>query len=185
MSFVRSLSEAITPPCDLCPDVHLSCFSSLAVRADCASSCSTVPPTNKANLLSGECVCACECVKERERERESEAPFVLLSDISLPPLSPFPPSLPHGRPPPACNPNTCRASGRVLQPKGVRVKEVADFKVHTKGAGSGELKVTVKGPSEYRQAPHRYRVSSFTGLRHCLFTKVPRGKFDKHQQFDL
>jgi filamin len=30
----------------------------------------------------------------------------------------------------------------------VRVKEVADFKVFTKGAGSGELKVTVKGPSE-------------------------------------
>lgn len=48
----------------------------------------------------------------------------------------------------ACNPNACRASGRGLQPKGLRVKEVADFKVYTKGAGSGELKVTVKGPSE-------------------------------------
>uniref|UniRef100_A0A674E2F1 Filamin C n=1 Tax=Salmo trutta TaxID=8032 RepID=A0A674E2F1_SALTR len=48
----------------------------------------------------------------------------------------------------ASNPNMCRASGRGLQPKGVRVKEVADFKVYTKGAGSGELKVTVKGPSD-------------------------------------
>uniref|UniRef100_A0AAY4EVL4 Calponin-homology (CH) domain-containing protein n=1 Tax=Denticeps clupeoides TaxID=299321 RepID=A0AAY4EVL4_9TELE len=47
----------------------------------------------------------------------------------------------------ACNPNACRATGRGLQPKGVRVKEVADFKVYTKGAGSGELKVVVKGPS--------------------------------------
>lgn len=56
--------------------------------------------------------------------------------------------------PPACNPNACRASGRGLQPKGVRVKEVADFKVFTKGAGSGELKVTVKGPSEC-QGPGR------------------------------
>lgn len=28
------------------------------------------------------------------------------------------------------------------------MKEMADFKVFTKGAGSGELKVTVKGPSE-------------------------------------
>uniref|UniRef100_A0AAY4EUY8 Calponin-homology (CH) domain-containing protein n=1 Tax=Denticeps clupeoides TaxID=299321 RepID=A0AAY4EUY8_9TELE len=46
----------------------------------------------------------------------------------------------------ACNPNACRATGRGLQPKGVRVKEVADFKVYTKGAGSGELKVVVKGP---------------------------------------
>uniref|UniRef100_A0A8C6YF19 Filamin C n=1 Tax=Naja naja TaxID=35670 RepID=A0A8C6YF19_NAJNA len=35
----------------------------------------------------------------------------------------------------ACSPNACRAMGRGLQPKGVRVKEVADFKVYTKGAG--------------------------------------------------
>lgn len=42
----------------------------------------------------------------------------------------------------------CNASGRGLQPKGLRVKEAADFKVFTKGAGSGELKVLVKGPSE-------------------------------------
>uniref|UniRef100_A0AAR2JX40 Calponin-homology (CH) domain-containing protein n=1 Tax=Pygocentrus nattereri TaxID=42514 RepID=A0AAR2JX40_PYGNA len=41
----------------------------------------------------------------------------------------------------ASNPNTCRATGRGLQPKGVRVKEVADFRVFTKGAGTGELKV--------------------------------------------
>ncbi|KAF6090406.1 filamin A [Phyllostomus discolor] len=46
----------------------------------------------------------------------------------------------------ACNPGACRAVGRGLQPKGVRVKETADFKVYTKGAGSGELKVLVKGP---------------------------------------
>nr|KAF6492063.1 filamin A [Molossus molossus] len=46
----------------------------------------------------------------------------------------------------ACNPGACRAVGRGLQPKGVRVKETADFKVYTKGAGSGELKVIVKGP---------------------------------------
>lgn len=50
--------------------------------------------------------------------------------------------------PPACNPSACRASGRGLQPKGLRVKEVADLKVYTKGSGSGELKVAVKGPSK-------------------------------------
>lgn len=49
----------------------------------------------------------------------------------------------------ACNPNLCRAKGRGLQPKGLRVKETADFKVYTKGAGTGELKVTIKGPSEF------------------------------------
>ncbi|XP_061075781.1 filamin-A-like isoform X1 [Conger conger] len=46
----------------------------------------------------------------------------------------------------ACNPTLCRASGRGLQPKGLRVKEAADFKVFTKGAGTGELKVNIKGP---------------------------------------
>lgn len=46
------------------------------------------------------------------------------------------------------NPNACRAAGRGLQPKGLRVKEVADFKVFTKGAGSGALNVSVRGPSE-------------------------------------
>uniref|UniRef100_A0A8C9Z234 Filamin A n=1 Tax=Sander lucioperca TaxID=283035 RepID=A0A8C9Z234_SANLU len=46
----------------------------------------------------------------------------------------------------ACNPSLCRAKGRGLQPKGLRVKETADFQVYTKGAGTGELKVTIKGP---------------------------------------
>lgn len=48
----------------------------------------------------------------------------------------------------ACNPSACRATGRGLQPKGVRVQEVADFKVLTKGAGTGDLRVLLKGPSE-------------------------------------
>ncbi|XP_076861287.1 filamin-C isoform X11 [Brachyhypopomus gauderio] len=47
----------------------------------------------------------------------------------------------------ASNPNACRAIGRGLQPKGVRVKEVADFKVYTRGAGSGDLRVLIKGPT--------------------------------------
>ncbi|XP_029292513.1 filamin-A isoform X5 [Cottoperca gobio] len=46
----------------------------------------------------------------------------------------------------ACNPSLCRAKGRGLQPKGLRVKETADFQVYTKGAGTGELKVSIKGP---------------------------------------
>lgn len=51
----------------------------------------------------------------------------------------------------ACNPSLCRAKGRGLQPKGLRVKETADFKVYTKGAGTGELKVSIKGPSELQR----------------------------------
>lgn len=45
-------------------------------------------------------------------------------------------------------PGACRATGRGLQPSGMRVKQDGDFKVDTKNAGSGELKVVVKGPSE-------------------------------------
>uniref|UniRef100_A0A674DR18 Filamin B n=1 Tax=Salmo trutta TaxID=8032 RepID=A0A674DR18_SALTR len=47
---------------------------------------------------------------------------------------------------PASMPGACRATGRGLQPRGVRVKQVADFRVDTRNAGSGDLKVTVKGP---------------------------------------
>uniref|UniRef100_A0A3P9CHZ6 Filamin B n=1 Tax=Maylandia zebra TaxID=106582 RepID=A0A3P9CHZ6_9CICH len=47
---------------------------------------------------------------------------------------------------PACMPGACRATGRGLQPSGLRVKQVGDIKVDTRNAGSGELKVTVKGP---------------------------------------
>ncbi|XP_028303701.1 filamin B a isoform X2 [Gouania willdenowi] len=47
---------------------------------------------------------------------------------------------------PACMPGACRASGRGLQPSGMRVKQVGDIKVDTKNAGSGDLKVVIKGP---------------------------------------
>lgn len=44
------------------------------------------------------------------------------------------------------------------------MKEVADFKVFTKGAGSGELKVTVKGPSEC-QSPGQEMGMDVSGWR--------------------
>ncbi|XP_035857712.1 filamin-B isoform X2 [Sander lucioperca] len=47
---------------------------------------------------------------------------------------------------PACMPGSCRATGRGLQPSGLRVKQIGDFKVDTRNAGSGDLKVLVKGP---------------------------------------
>ncbi|MEQ2181435.1 hypothetical protein GOODEAATRI_011523, partial [Goodea atripinnis] len=67
----------------------------------------------------------------------------------------------------AINPNACRATGRGLQPKGVRVKEVADFKVFTKGAGSGaeeQVKVRDLGNGVYEceyypQRPGKYIVN--------------------------
>ncbi|XP_078533930.1 filamin-C isoform X3 [Lissotriton helveticus] len=75
----------------------------------------------------------------------------------------------------ACNPNACRASGRGLQPKGVRVKEVADFKVYTKGAGSGELKVSVKGPKGTEE-PVKIRELG-DGVFECDYYPVVAGKY--------
>ncbi|XP_078533924.1 filamin-C isoform X1 [Lissotriton helveticus] len=74
-----------------------------------------------------------------------------------------------------CNPNACRASGRGLQPKGVRVKEVADFKVYTKGAGSGELKVSVKGPKGTEE-PVKIRELG-DGVFECDYYPVVAGKY--------
>lgn len=48
--------------------------------------------------------------------------------------------------PTASNAKLCYASGRGIQPNGIRVKENATFKVHTKGAGSAELKIQIFGP---------------------------------------
>ncbi|XP_028249805.1 filamin-C-like isoform X4 [Parambassis ranga] len=75
----------------------------------------------------------------------------------------------------ACNPNACRASGRGLQPKGLRVKEVADFKVYTKGAGSGELKVTVKGPKGLEEPVKVVEMEN--GLFECNYYPIVTGKY--------
>uniref|UniRef100_A0A7N8YJD8 Filamin-C-like n=1 Tax=Mastacembelus armatus TaxID=205130 RepID=A0A7N8YJD8_9TELE len=75
----------------------------------------------------------------------------------------------------AINPNACRATGRGLQPKGVRVKEVADFKVFTKGAGSGALNVTVKGPTG---AEEKVKVrDAGNGVYECEYHPLKPGKY--------
>ncbi|TNN82092.1 Filamin-C [Liparis tanakae] len=75
----------------------------------------------------------------------------------------------------AINPNACRATGRGLQPKGVRVKEVADFKVFTKGAGSGSLSVTVKGPTG---AEEQVKVrDAGNGVYECEYYPLKPGKY--------
>uniref|UniRef100_A0A3B3Y6N3 Calponin-homology (CH) domain-containing protein n=1 Tax=Poecilia mexicana TaxID=48701 RepID=A0A3B3Y6N3_9TELE len=75
----------------------------------------------------------------------------------------------------AINPNACRAAGRGLQPKGVRVKEVADFKVFTKGAGSGALNVSVKGPSG---AEEQVKVrDAGNGVYECEYYPLSPGKY--------
>ena len=43
-------------------------------------------------------------------------------------------------------PKKCYATGRGIQPRGVRVGDLADIKVHTEGAGDGEVTGTLVGP---------------------------------------
>ncbi|XP_076600524.1 filamin B a isoform X2 [Chaetodon auriga] len=92
----------------------------------------------------------------------------------------------------ACMPGACRATGRGLQPSGLRVKQVGDFKVDTKNAGSGDLKVLVKGPKGieepvkqissqdgvfsyeyYPSSPGKYTVSITWGGQH-----IPKSPFE-------
>lgn len=53
-------------------------------------------------------------------------------------------------------PSRVRAWGRGLASRGVRVGDVADFKVSTEGAGDGKLVVHVNGPSK-----HVFRLISY------------------------
>ncbi|XP_077400554.1 filamin-C isoform X6 [Vanacampus margaritifer] len=86
------------------------------------------------------------------------------------PRSPFPVLIAE-----ACNPNTCRASGRGLQPKGLRVKEVAEFKVDTRGGGTGELRVTVKGPNGLEEPVKVVEVDS--GRYECNYYPIMTGSY--------
>ncbi|XP_041964970.1 filamin-C-like isoform X2 [Alosa sapidissima] len=82
---------------------------------------------------------------------------------------------PVDKPKKASNANACRATGRGLQPKGVRVKEVADFKVFTKGAGTGELQVNVKGPNG-AEIPVKVRDAG-DGVYECDYQPLLPGKY--------
>ncbi|XP_037604615.1 filamin-B [Sebastes umbrosus] len=93
---------------------------------------------------------------------------------------------------PACAPGACRATGRGLQPSGLRVKQVGDIRVDTRNAGSGDLKVLVKGPKGieepvkqissqdgvfsyeyYPNSPGKYTVSITWGSQH-----IPKSPFE-------
>ncbi|XP_061204465.1 filamin-C isoform X1 [Neopsephotus bourkii] len=75
----------------------------------------------------------------------------------------------------ACTPSACRATGRGLQPKGVRVQEVADFKVYTKGAGTGDLRVVVKGPKGTEEPVSVRDVGD--GVYECEYRPLVPGKY--------
>ncbi|KAK6619966.1 hypothetical protein RUM44_006366 [Polyplax serrata] len=73
------------------------------------------------------------------------------------PLSPFGVRLS-----PVSDAKKVRATGRGLQPTGVRVKDVADFKIYTDGAGEGTPEVRVIGPGGVNEPVMLQRADSCT-----------------------
>ncbi len=55
-----------------------------------------------------------------------------------------------------------RASGRGLQPNGVRVRDAADFKVFTEGAGEGQLDIRVIGPGGVNESVKLRKIDEHT-----------------------
>jgi filamin len=55
-----------------------------------------------------------------------------------------------------------RASGRGIQPNGVRVRDAADFKVHTEGAGEGALDIRVIGPGGINEPVQLRKIDEHT-----------------------
>ncbi|KAJ3612558.1 hypothetical protein NHX12_020829 [Muraenolepis orangiensis] len=121
----------------------------------------------------------CEALQSSPAPAPSSPPSLTPPPVRSPPADKARARAPPPTPPkprrPTCNPNACRASGRGLQPKGVRVKEVADFKVYTRGGGSGELKVTVKGPKGGDE-PVTVR-SAGDGVYECDYYPVVLGRY--------
>uniref|UniRef100_A0A8C4N1W2 Calponin-homology (CH) domain-containing protein n=1 Tax=Eptatretus burgeri TaxID=7764 RepID=A0A8C4N1W2_EPTBU len=75
---------------------------------------------------------------------------------------------------PASKAIACRATGRGLQAKGVRINEIADFTVLTEGAGSGDLQVTLKKPSGVEE-PIKQKTMRDT-LHSCEYKPTAVGK---------
>ena len=69
----------------------------------------------------------------------------------------------------------CYATGRGLQPKGVRVGDDADFKVHTQGAGEGDLNVKVTGPGGVEERIRVRRLDPVTF--ECAYTPKKPGLY--------
>ncbi|XP_063851781.1 filamin-A-like isoform X2 [Scylla paramamosain] len=63
---------------------------------------------------------------------------------------------------PVCDARKVRASGRGLQPSGVRVKDAADFRVYTEGAGEGNVEVKVIGPGGVHETIKTKQIDAYT-----------------------
>ncbi|XP_052780237.1 filamin-A-like isoform X2 [Mya arenaria] len=78
---------------------------------------------------------------------------------------------------PAVNPKAVYATGRGIQPKGVRVKQTAEFRVHTKDAGHGEVKVQIIGPGGANIPCKVVQSKTEEGVYECVYTPPKIGQY--------
>ncbi|KAL4226921.1 hypothetical protein ACF0H5_014899 [Mactra antiquata] len=78
---------------------------------------------------------------------------------------------------PAINPKAVYATGRGIQPRGVRVKQNAEFKVHTKDAGKGEVKVQIIGPGGVNLNCKVTLSKTEEGVYECLYIPPKVGQY--------
>ncbi|KAF7274400.1 hypothetical protein GWI33_012941 [Rhynchophorus ferrugineus] len=76
---------------------------------------------------------------------------------------------------PVSDPKKVRASGRGLQPNGVRVKDEADFKIYTEGAGEGHPEVHIIGPGGTRETCKMTKVEGHT--YNCTYYPLKEGRY--------
>ncbi|KAA3679014.1 filamin [Paragonimus westermani] len=82
---------------------------------------------------------------------------------------------------PACDAKQAYATGRGIQPQGIRVKDLADFKVHTEDAGEGPLEVTVISP-DGREIPCTTRKTG-AYLFDCSYNPQRAGLHQVHVRY--
>lgn len=75
---------------------------------------------------------------------------------------------------PPCDPRRVRVTGRGLQPTGVRIGDVADFKVLTDGAGEGKVEVQVLKPNGEQEKVNIKKSNDTT--YECDYSPTEEGK---------
>ncbi|XP_022254826.1 filamin-A-like, partial [Limulus polyphemus] len=76
---------------------------------------------------------------------------------------------------PVCDARKVRVSGRGIQPRGIRVRDIADFKVFTEGAGQGDLDVKVIGPGGINEYVDINKLDDST--YECIYRPMNEGRY--------
>ena len=77
----------------------------------------------------------------------------------------------------ASNAKMVFATGRGIQPRGMRINDSGDFKVHTKGAGSAELKIQIFGPGGVECKCKQVKSTKEEGVWECVYIPTKVGQY--------